>query len=150
MRLAHDSCAPAPRRLPAAMKLRFRVHDLRRARAPVGFDDLGLYLSRLVLRFHNGMDAQTRVYSCRSWWDGPGATAPYDLHWNDDTVPGGLVLRLAAAAQEWSLNDCSCQGRTLTFVKTTVRCRVGTRRSCHRRTSIPACLLARCRLDSLR
>jgi hypothetical protein len=38
------------------------------------------------------MHAQTRVYTCRSGRATAGATAPYELHWNDKDVPGERLL----------------------------------------------------------
>jgi hypothetical protein len=70
----------------------FLVHDLRRQVADSQRDDLSLYLFRVHDRLHNAMNAETRVYTCRSWRRTGGATEPFDLHWNADTVPGETML----------------------------------------------------------
>ena len=70
----------------------FRVHDLRKEGQYAEYDELNRYLRMLHLRFHNAMFAETRVYTCRSWRMPGGVTAPYELHWNADAVPGEVLL----------------------------------------------------------
>jgi hypothetical protein len=72
--------------------VRFRVHNLRHKGNPVDRDNLNNYLWRLHDRLHNAIHAETRVYTCRSWRATGGATEPYELHWNDETVPGEICL----------------------------------------------------------
>ena len=70
----------------------FRVYDLRRGGADAQIHEAETYLWPLYRRFHNALHAQIRVYTCRSWRATAGATAPYDLAWNDDDVPGESFL----------------------------------------------------------
>lgn len=70
----------------------FRVYDLRKATYGADRNNLSAYLWQLHHRFHNGIHAETRVYTCRSWRDSAGSTRPYELHWNDQIVPGEVFL----------------------------------------------------------
>ena len=74
------------------MGQRFVVHDLRRGGSDADRDDIRSYFSEVFLRLHNTQHAQTRVYTCRSWRSTGGATASYELHWNDESVPGETLL----------------------------------------------------------
>jgi hypothetical protein len=72
---------------------RFRVHDLRKpGNCYADFDNIERYLQMLHARFHNAVHAQTRAYTCRSWRAASNATLPYELHWNDEDVPGETFL----------------------------------------------------------
>lgn len=53
-------------------------------------DDLAGYLRSVHLRFANAIHAETRIYTCRAWRT--GGAAPFELHWNDDEVPGEQLL----------------------------------------------------------
>ena len=70
----------------------FVVHDLRRGRSDADRDDLNSYFSEVLLRLHNTRHAETRVYTCHSWRSTGGATAPYELQWNENSVPGEMLL----------------------------------------------------------
>jgi hypothetical protein len=80
------------------MGQRFVVHDLRRGFSDADRDDVRLYFSEVFLRLHNTQHAQTRVYTCRSWRSAGGATASYELHWNDESVPGETLLGSCASS----------------------------------------------------
>lgn len=69
---------------------RVQVFDLH-AMAPRPVDEVAFYLQTVLHRFSNGIHAEARVYTCRSW-RAPAATKPYELHWNDDEVPGESFL----------------------------------------------------------
>lgn len=71
---------------------RFRVHNLRQVGNPTDLDDLERYLWTLHDRFRNAIHAETRVYTCRSWRSTGGGTTRYELHWNDEVVPGETFL----------------------------------------------------------
>lgn len=74
------------------MGQRFVVHDLRRGDSDADRHDVRLYFSEVLGRLHNTRHAETRVYTCRSWRSTGGATAPYELHWNAQSVPGETLL----------------------------------------------------------
>lgn len=69
--------------------MQIRVHDLVVGGAKL-VDDLASYLRSVHLRFANAIHAETRVYTCRAWHT--GTAAPFELHWNDEDVPGELLL----------------------------------------------------------
>jgi len=74
------------------MGQRFVMHDLRRGESDTDRDDVRIYFSELLLRLHNTQHAETRVYTCGSWRSTSGATASYELHWNEESVPGETLL----------------------------------------------------------
>lgn len=71
---------------------RFLVHDLRRGESDADRDDVLDYLRGVVWRLHNAEHATTRVFTCRSWRSTGGATAPYEHYWNEESVPGEMLL----------------------------------------------------------
>lgn len=74
------------------MGQRFRVHDLRSRESGAAVDDVLGYLRTVYRSLHSFEHAETRVYTCRSWRATAGATAPYELQWNDKAVPGETFL----------------------------------------------------------
>lgn len=75
--------------------VRFLVHDLWKKGNCANcdqIDNLSDYLWRLHARLHNAVHAETRIYTCRSWRMSGGVTAPHELHWNDEIVPGETFL----------------------------------------------------------
>ena len=70
----------------------FLVHDLRRGESDSERDNANAYLRGLLARLHNAQHAQTRVFTCRSWRTTGGATVSYELYWNDESVPGEMLL----------------------------------------------------------
>lgn len=74
------------------MGQRFVVHDLRRGGSDANRDDVDIYLSEVPQRLDKPFLAVTRVYTCRSWRATGGATASYELGWNDESVPSEMLL----------------------------------------------------------
>jgi hypothetical protein len=74
------------------MGQRFVVHDLRRGGSDADRDDVRSYFAEVLGRLHNARHAQTRVYTCCSWRTTGGATVPYELDWNEESVPGEMLL----------------------------------------------------------
>ena len=69
--------------------MQVRVHDLIDGGVKLA-DDLAGYLRSVHLRLSNSVHAETRVYTCRAWRT--RTAAPFELHWNDDEVPGEQLL----------------------------------------------------------
>jgi hypothetical protein len=74
------------------MSRNFRVHELRGREDDGTYADVGRYLYSVYNFLNNTIHVSTRVYTCRFKDASAGVLVPYELHWNDDEVPGERFL----------------------------------------------------------